>query len=95
MKELQTLMRILAWICLVATVSGPFLREAEGAEDLVRSLAELGCALLVEEVDGGVGDDSGATIIPPSTCSRAAMFHARRTARLMGRKSAPAGPGAR
>ena len=51
-------MRILSWICLVATLSGPLLREAEGAEDLARSLAELGHGPLIEEVDGGVGDDS-------------------------------------
>ena len=55
--------RILAWLCLVATLSGPFLREEEGAEDLARSLAELGRGTLVEEVDGGIGDDSGATIL--------------------------------
>jgi hypothetical protein len=62
-KEIRTLIRVLAWICLVATLSGPFLREAESAEDLARSLAELGSGPLVEEVDGGVGYDSGATIL--------------------------------
>ena len=60
------MMRNLAWICLLATLSGPFLREAEGADDLARSLAELGRGVLVEEVDGGIGDDSGATILSTS-----------------------------
>jgi hypothetical protein len=56
-------MRAVALIALIATFSGPLLREAEGAEDLARSLAELSRGLLVEEVDGGIGDDSGATIL--------------------------------
>jgi hypothetical protein len=48
---------------LIAVFSGPLLRQAEGALDLTRSLAELGCPPLVEELDGGVGDDAGSTIL--------------------------------
>jgi hypothetical protein len=55
--------RILVWLGLLAALSGPLLRQAEGAEDLVRSLAELGCPPLVEETDGGVGDDAGAAVL--------------------------------
>jgi hypothetical protein len=48
---------------LIAVLAGPLLREAEAAEDLNRSLAELGCPPLCEEADGGVGDESGSTIL--------------------------------
>jgi hypothetical protein len=50
-------------LSLIAALSGPLLRQAEGADDLIRSLAELGCPPLLEEADGGVGDDPGATIL--------------------------------
>jgi hypothetical protein len=56
--------RLLLSLSLIAALSGPLLRQAEGAEDLIRSLAELGSPALLEEADGGVGDDSGATILP-------------------------------
>jgi hypothetical protein len=55
--------RLLLLMGLAAALSGPFLRQSEAAEDLVRSLGELGCPPLVEETDGGVGDDSGAAVL--------------------------------
>ncbi len=50
-------------LCLTAALAGTPLRQAEAAGDLARSLAELDGGDLVEEVDGGVGDDSGETIL--------------------------------
>jgi hypothetical protein len=61
-KESASLARIFLLLSLVAVLSGPLLRAAEGADDLVRSLAELDRPPLMEDVDGGVGDDSGAAI---------------------------------
>lgn len=55
--------RSLLLLCLTATLAGPFLRAWEGADDLARSLAELGQPALMEEVDGGVGDDAGAAVL--------------------------------
>jgi hypothetical protein len=49
-------------LSLIAALAGTPLREAEAAHDLACSLAELGGGDIIEEVDGGVGDDSGATI---------------------------------
>jgi hypothetical protein len=61
-REVTSVRTVFILLSLIAALSGPFLRQAEGAEDLARSLAELGCAPLVEEVDGGVGDDAGLAI---------------------------------
>ena len=58
--------RMFLSLSLIAVLSGPLLRQAEGAGDLIRSLAELGCPPVLEEVDGGVGDDSGAMILSPA-----------------------------
>jgi hypothetical protein len=55
--------RTLVILGLAATLCGPILRAVEGADDLSRSLAELGQPPLMEEVDGGVGDDSGAAVL--------------------------------
>jgi hypothetical protein len=54
---------ILLTMSLFAALSGPLMRAAEGADDLARSLAELGCPPLLEETDGGVGDDSGTAVL--------------------------------
>jgi hypothetical protein len=54
--------RILLACSLFAALSGPLLREAEGANDLARLAEQLGSPPLVEEIDGGVGDDQGETI---------------------------------
>jgi hypothetical protein len=56
-------------LCLIAALAGTPLRQAEAARDLTRSLAELDGGDLVEEIDGGVGDDSGETILRPSGSS--------------------------
>jgi hypothetical protein len=53
----------LFYLSLIAVLSGPLLRAAEGADDLSRSLAELGRPPLFEEADGGIGDDQGDSII--------------------------------
>ncbi len=50
--------RLMFGISLVAILSGSLSRQAEAASDLARTLAELGGDDRVEEVDGGVGDDS-------------------------------------
>jgi hypothetical protein len=52
-------------LCLIAALAGTPLRQAEAAGDLARSLAELDGGGPVEEIDGGVGDDSGETILRP------------------------------
>jgi hypothetical protein len=57
------LSRLLFYLSLIAILSGPLLRAAEGADDLSRSLAELGRPPLFEEADGGVGDDQGDSVI--------------------------------
>jgi hypothetical protein len=54
--------RLLFLLCLLAALTGTPLRQAEAANDLARSLAELDDGDLIEEVDGGVGDDSGVTV---------------------------------
>jgi len=45
-------------LSLVAILSATPSRQAEAADDFARSMAELGEGNRVEEVDGGVGDDS-------------------------------------
>jgi hypothetical protein len=50
-------------LCLIAALAGTPLRQAEAAGDLARSLAELEGGGVVEEIDGGVGDDAGETIV--------------------------------
>jgi hypothetical protein len=53
-------------LSLLAALSGTPLRQAEAADDLSRSLAELFQPNVIEPVDGGVGDDSGvATLEAP------------------------------
>lgn len=54
--------RCLYLLSLITILTATPLRLAEAAEDLARSLSELGHGVNLEEVDGGVGDDSGATI---------------------------------
>jgi hypothetical protein len=51
-------------LSLIAVLAGTPLRLAEAADDLARSLAETDNGVNLEQVDGGVGDDSGATIKP-------------------------------
>ena len=55
--------RVMFVLSVFAALSGTPLRQAEAWNDLARSLAELGCRdANLEEVDGGVGDDSGDAI---------------------------------
>jgi hypothetical protein len=49
-------------LSLIAALAGTPLRQAEAAHDLACSLAELDGRDVLEEIDGGVGDDSDATI---------------------------------
>jgi hypothetical protein len=56
------LWRLMFLLSLIAALSGTPLRQAEAADDLARSIAGLGGGHTIEVVDGGVGDDSGATI---------------------------------
>src|SRR5262245_24842200 len=46
-------------LCLLAALTGAPLRQAEAADDLSRSLAELLQPATIEPLDGGVGDDPG------------------------------------
>jgi hypothetical protein len=50
-------------LCLIAALAGSPLRQAEAAGDLARSLAELDGGDVIEELDGGVGDDAGETVL--------------------------------
>lgn len=50
-------------LCLIAALSGTLLRQAEAADDFARSLGELGQGHVIEIVDGGVGDDTEASIL--------------------------------
>ena len=55
--------RVIFVLSLFAALTGTPLRQAEAFSDLARSLSELGGADAdLEEVDGGVGDDSGEAI---------------------------------
>src|SRR5438045_1551986 len=51
-------------LSLTAVLAGTPLRLLEAADDFARSLAENDQDVNLEQVDGGVGDDSGATIKP-------------------------------
>jgi hypothetical protein len=57
-------------MCLIAALSGTLLRQAEAANDFVRSHSESGPGQVVEMIDGGVGDDSGETILNPGGDTR-------------------------
>jgi hypothetical protein len=48
---------------LIAALSGTPLRQAEAANDFVRCLTDVAEGQDIDDVDGGVGDDSGATIL--------------------------------
>jgi hypothetical protein len=50
-------------LCLFAALSGTPLRQAEAASDFARAVDEMAGEESVETVDGGVGDDSGETIL--------------------------------
>jgi hypothetical protein len=50
-------------LSLIAALSATPLRQAEAAHDLACSLAELVGGDTIEETDGGIGDDSDATIL--------------------------------
>ncbi len=55
--------RLLSFLCLIAALTGTQLRQIEAAHDLARSVAELGSGHRIEIIDGGVGDDSGETVV--------------------------------
>jgi hypothetical protein len=50
-------------LCLIAAVSGTALRQAEAANDFVRTFGEFGLGDVIETIDGGVGDDTEASIL--------------------------------
>jgi len=50
-------------LCLIAALSGTPLRQAEAASDFARSHGQSDQGRAIETIDGGVGDDSGATIL--------------------------------
>ncbi|WP_435018846.1 hypothetical protein TA3x_000833 [Tundrisphaera sp. TA3] len=54
--------RVMSLLSLIACLAGTPLRQAEAAHDLARSIDELGEGALVEEVDGGVGDDANVAL---------------------------------
>ena len=49
-------------LCLTAAFSGTLLRQAEAASDFDAPRGEILHGNVIELIDGGVGDDSGATI---------------------------------
>lgn len=57
--------RLMFPIALIAALSGTPLRQAEAAHDLARTIAELDRGSLVEEADGGVGDDAHIALAVP------------------------------
>jgi len=60
------LRRLMFLLSLVAALTGTPLRIAETAHDIACALAESGGGDVIEVPDGGVGDDSDATIKPDS-----------------------------
>jgi hypothetical protein len=56
------LRRLMFLLSLIAALAGTPLRMAEAAHDFACSVAETGSSDVMEEPDGGVGDDSNATI---------------------------------
>jgi hypothetical protein len=58
-------------LSLIAALAGTPLRLAEAADDMARSVAEFGVGDALGVPDGGVGDDSGATIKSDNTHARA------------------------
>jgi hypothetical protein len=50
-------------LCLIAALSGTPLRQAEAADDFARSIGELGQGDAIRTIDGGVGDDTEASIL--------------------------------
>ena len=50
-------------LCLIAALSGTPLRQAEAADDFARSIAEFGQGDVIQTIDGGVGDDTEASIL--------------------------------
>jgi hypothetical protein len=63
-KEVSAVWRLTMFLlCLIAALSGTPLRQAEAASDFARSHSEIGQGHVIGITDGGVGDDSGATIL--------------------------------
>ena len=54
------------FLCLVAALSGTPLRQAEAAADYARTVGECERGEVLHDVDGGVGDDKEASILPAS-----------------------------
>jgi hypothetical protein len=54
---------LMFFLCLIAALSGTPLRQAEAADDFVRSIGELGQGDVIETLDGGVGDDTETSIL--------------------------------
>jgi hypothetical protein len=63
MKARGPILATMRGLCLAAALTGGPLRQAEAAEDFAHSLGEVVHAYSIEEKDGGVGDDSGSTIL--------------------------------
>ena len=65
--------RFLVVLALMITVSATPLRLLEAAHDLANTIAELGGESVIEITDGGVGDDSDATLLVRSASVAAAL----------------------
>ncbi len=50
-------------MCLIAALSGTPLRQAEAVHDFSHAIADVGVGDVVDEPDGGVGDDAGDAIL--------------------------------
>ena len=74
-------------LCLLVTLTGTPLRQAEAAADFSRSLVKLFQAANIETPDGGVGDDSGVGTLTAAHGSPAGTTRHRLT-----RSSCPLSP---
>ena len=70
------MLRIAALLSLFVAFTGTPLRQAEAAADFARSLAEALEPAELETPDGGVGDDSGDTVLNGSHASLTAPLPA-------------------
>jgi hypothetical protein len=60
-------------LCLIAALAGTPLRQAEAAHDFARDMADFDEGPDIDEIDGGVGDDSGAAILKGGTVTHFAQ----------------------
>ena len=60
--NLRSYSTFLVYVTLVLALGSPPMRLAEAADDLARTVEEIGQGAGVEMIDGGVGDDAGESL---------------------------------